>query len=130
MTLLNSRCMVKQGKIMRKHFFPDWPVMICMGSNIEPVINIFFMQYSTQPFIIRFADVLICRAQHNTQSPQISVLILRNKIDGTIKIDILVVIAIHELPDIKSAAHGKAITGHLRMSKSKINRMVSSKTTS
>src|SRR5665213_2421458 len=115
---------------MRKHLTPYWPVVRCIRTHIQPVVDVFKMQDATQPLVFRFADIVFTGSEHNAHFPEIGVVVVYNKIHGIVEIHGVAVKSVDEPADVKSAAHGKAVTGQVRMTEGSIYSMVTAETAS
>lgn len=112
---------------MRKHFFPNRPVMGPVGADIQPVTNIFPVQYTTELFVGFPAAVPFCGAQHNAHLPEGRIVRRSCIIYRVIEIDIIIIVSVHEGPDIEHTAHGETIAGDGGMPESEVDGVVSAK---
>src|SRR5450631_2591045 len=113
---------------MREHLLPYRPVMRPVRPDIEPVTDILMGQQPAQQFILSPAAVPVRRAEHDPHIPEIGVIRMRYEIHRVGKINIVIIISIHERTDIEIAAHREAMAADRRVTEGEIHRVISSET--
>jgi len=104
--------------------------MRAVGTDIEPMADIFPGQEAAEGLILPAATVAVRRTQYDPHFPDGGIAGIGNKIYRIIKIDLVVIEAVREGTDIENAAHGKAIARISRVAESEIGGMISSEAAS
>src|SRR5579859_2278732 len=109
---------------MGEHLFPNRPVMIPAGADIQPVRNGFGGQKAAHPFILPPADIIFGRSEHDAHLPERGIGGAGDEIDGVVEIDVVIIITVCEGADIKDTAHGKTIADEAGMAEGEIRGVI------
>src|ERR1035441_7708749 len=120
-------------EILLRHPLPERPIVLAVVAvNIQPVWNSLRIQHCRHLHIRVQAHVPIRRSQHNlhlpvpAQKPVIAH--VRQIVGRVVEVDIIVVIAVEETPNIERSAHGYASRNQVGMPQGKIQRLIAAKT--
>lgn len=113
-----------EREIVGKHLFPYGPVVIAVGADIEPVRDRFGGKEPAHPFVLSAADIAFGCSEDDAHFPKCGVGSAGDEVDGVVEIDIVVIVAVGEGPDVEDAAHREAIGGETGMAEGEIGGMV------
>ena len=114
---------------MWKHFIPKWPIVALPTTNIEPMVNTFWIKDLWHPHVIVEANIPFGRTQHNFHMVVFPAFLVEHKIDRVVEINGFVIVAIQKTTNIKSSAHAKQVRHFIGVFEGEIECVITSKTT-
>jgi hypothetical protein len=113
------------GQVVREHFPPDGPVMGAVRADVEPVVDIFFVEFIAESFVISAAAVFVGCTEDDAHVPDGGILGAGDVVDGVIEVDIVVIVSVGEGADVENAAHGEAVSDELWVTECEVDGVVS-----